>query len=91
VALKPDALRAFAVLDKAVFKFVAREPGDVTIAAAIASAHAIAPSRVYIMPEGVGVETLNARARDLAPAIIAHGFNFTPRLHVELFGARRGV
>jgi organic radical activating enzyme len=91
VALKPDALRAFAVLDKAVFKFVAREPGDVTIAAAIASAHAIAPSRVYIMPEGVDAETLNARARDLAPAIVAHGFNFSPRLHVELFGARRGV
>ncbi len=91
LALKPEALAAFAACPGAMFKFVARSVEDVTAAAEIAVAHAIAASRVYIMPEGTEADVLNARARVLTPAILTHGFNFTPRLHIELFGAKRGV
>jgi 7-carboxy-7-deazaguanine synthase len=91
VALRADALTAFAALPRAVFKFVARSAEDVAIAADIARTHGIAASRVYVMPEGTDAETLEARAKILAPAIIEQGFNFTPRLHIALFGAARGV
>ena len=91
VALNADALSAFAALPNAVFKFVARAPEDIAIAAEIANAHGVAASQIYIMPEGTVAEALEDRGRVLAPAIIEHGFNFTPRLHIALFGAARGV
>ena len=91
LALKAQPLAAFAAVPKAVFKFVARTAEDVADAAALARLHGISPPRIYIMPEGVSAEALSACARTLAPAILSHGFNFTPRLHIELFGAKRGV
>lgn len=91
VALNPVSLRAFAALPNAVFKFVARTGADIDEAAALAEALGVGAERIYIMPEGTTSEALRARASELAPAILAHGFNFTDRLHVHLFGARRGV
>ena len=91
LALKRDALRAFAGLTHAVFKFVAREADDVRRAAALMDQLGVPSQRVMIMPEGVDSETLRARAAMLAPAIMACGFAFSDRLHVHLFGARRGV
>lgn len=91
VALRPHALNAFTALNNAVFKIVARSVADIDEAAALASRHGIAAKRMFIMPEGIDIETLARRARDLAPAIVGAGFNFSPRLHVALFGARRGV
>jgi organic radical activating enzyme len=91
VALNRTSLRAFAETPRAVFKFVARDAADVRAAAALTQDLGVAPDRVYIMPEGVTSEAVRARAAALAPAILAHGLNFTDRLHVHLFGARRGV
>lgn len=91
VALKAEALAAFAALPTAAFKFVARTPADVKAAADIAREHAIAPDRVYIMPEGTEPAVLDSRALLLSDAIIEHGFALSPRLHIALFGAARGV
>lgn len=91
LALKGPALDAFAALDSAVFKFVVQAPGDLDAVAALAAAHAIAPNRIYIMPEGAESAALRARAAALIGPALAHGFNFTDRLHIHLFGQRRGV
>lgn len=91
VALKSDALSAFAALPSAVFKFVARTENDVLMASAIAEEYGVAAGRVYIMPEGTSVEALTARAEALMPAIEAHGFHLVQRLHIAMFGQRRGV
>ncbi|PZO55778.1 MAG: pyrroloquinoline quinone biosynthesis protein PqqE [Alphaproteobacteria bacterium] len=91
VALRPEALAAYAALPAAVFKFVARTPADVAAAAGIARQYAIARARVYIMPEGTDSAVLDSRALLLSDAIIAHGFALSPRLHIALFGAARGV
>lgn len=91
VALKGDALSAFAALPGAVFKFVARTEDDVLMASAIAKEHGVDARRVYIMPEGTDVETLAVRAAALAPAIEAQGFHLAERLHIAMFGAKRGV
>ena len=91
IALKSDVLAAFAALPSAVFKFVARSSEDVSEAAAMARQFGIAASRVYIMPEGTDVETLTTRAAALTPAIEADGFSLAQRLHIAMFGAKRGV
>lgn len=91
VALKRVALEAFAALEHATFKIVAREPADIDEAAALMNALGVSSGRVMIMPEGTESETLRRRATALAPAILAHGFAYSDRLHVHLYGARRGV
>ncbi len=91
LALQPDKLSAFEALTNAYFKFVVRTAEDVAIVAALAETHAIAPSRIYVMPEGTTSEALMARGQALLAPILAAGFNFTDRLHIHLFGAQRGV
>jgi organic radical activating enzyme len=91
IALKPEALSRFAQLETAYFKFVAKAAADIEAAAAIAQRHAIPPHRVYIMPEGTTSEALIARGEALIDATLAHGFNYTDRLHIHLFGQKRGV
>lgn len=46
---------------------------------------------VYIMPEGFTPERLAEVSVTIADAVIAHGWQFTPRLHVMLWGSKRGV
>lgn len=51
----------------------------------------VPPKQVLLMPEGTDPQTLTERARWLADVCKRLGFRLTPRLHVELFGNRRGV
>jgi organic radical activating enzyme len=91
VALKPKALEAFAGLETAVFKFVVRTGGDVDAVSTLVKRFKVPSERVYIMPEGTTSKTLIERGRLLAPAALDHGFNYTDRLHIHLFGEARGV
>ncbi len=43
------------------------------------------------MPEGVDRETLRERGEWIVEICKQHGYRFSPRLHVDLWGARRGV
>ena len=47
--------------------------------------------RVLLMPEGTNAETLRERGIWLVEACKQTGFRYSPRLHVELWGNRRGV
>src|SRR5205085_10332811 len=48
-------------------------------------------SDVLLMPEGIDVETLNQRAGWVSEICKREGFRFCPRLHVQLYGNRRGT
>jgi len=48
-------------------------------------------SRVLIMPQGRTKEELHERAPWIVDLCKEHGFSYTPRLHIELWGNRRGV
>lgn len=91
LALNSETLRRFATLETTSFKFVVRTNSDVEKVSEVGRALDIAPQRIYIMPEGTDGVTLHTRSRNLVDAIIAHGFNFTPRLHIDLFGDTRGT
>ncbi len=49
------------------------------------------PGRVILMPEGVARDVLRERSIWLAEVAKQQGVRFSPRLHVELWGDRRGV
>jgi 7-carboxy-7-deazaguanine synthase len=47
--------------------------------------------RVLLMAEGRSAEEVAARAPTVAALCVEHGFRYTPRLHLDLFGDGRGV
>jgi len=47
--------------------------------------------RVLIMPQGKTVKQLRNKARWIVELCKKNGFGYTPRLHIELFGNRRGT
>ncbi len=47
--------------------------------------------RVLLMAEARTPEELSCRAPEVADLCLEHGFRFGPRLHLELFGGRRGA
>ena len=51
----------------------------------------VKPSDVLLMPEGTDSETLDSRAGWIAEICKRTGFRFCPRLHVALYGNRRGT
>ena len=75
----------------ATFKIVVGDAPDADDALRLIAAHAIPARRVMLMPEGMTRERLAAGAVELAEICKRHGFRLSPRLHVWLWGARRGV
>jgi 7-carboxy-7-deazaguanine synthase len=72
-------------------KFVISDPGDLTEVRAIVEEIGASKDRVLLMPEGVAPATLQERALWLVDICKQEGFRFSPRLHIELWGNRRGV
>ena len=88
---RPETLRAFVETRKAWFKFVVCAPSDLTEIEEIVSRFGLPRERVLMMPEGVDGETLMARSRWLVEECKQRGFRFSPRLHILLYGNRRGT
>jgi 7-carboxy-7-deazaguanine synthase len=72
-------------------KFVAQGEGDVGEILALVARLGVARERVLLMPEGRSAEEVAARASAVARLCLDHGFRYTPRLHLDLFGNRGGV
>lgn len=72
-------------------KFVVEKPEDLEELRALVATLSADPLRVILMPEGTDRDVLRERGIWLAEIAKAEGFRFTPRLHVDLWGNRRGV
>ncbi|MGH3886752.1 MAG: 7-carboxy-7-deazaguanine synthase QueE [Pseudonocardiaceae bacterium] len=86
--IRPSALRSFAETGKAAFKFVAQGGGDLDEVAELESAHGLTP--IWIMPEGTSEDRVLAGMRSLADPVLARGWHLTSRLHILVWGDRRG-
>ncbi len=86
---RPDVLRAFEATGRAVFKFVVTGPGDLDEVQQIVDECRLA--NVWIMPEGTDGATIAAVLAQLAEPVLARGWHLTPRLHILIWGDRRGV
>jgi 7-carboxy-7-deazaguanine synthase len=86
---RPKVLSALQDSAKAVWKFVAQDVTDLDEIAEIVKRHSLSP--VYVMPEGIDAEVLKTRNQTLAEAVLCHGWNLTTRLHILLYGNRRGI
>lgn len=65
--------------------------GDDDDALRLIREYALPKSRVMLMPEGLTDDAVRERARELAPLCQREGLRLSPRMHVWLWGAKRGV
>ena len=72
-------------------KFVVEKAADLEEVRALVSGLSADTGRVILMAEGTDRDVLRDRGVWLAEIAKAEGFRYTPRLHVELWGNRRGV
>lgn len=75
----------------ATFKIVVGGEQDLADALRLVAERGLPRSRVQLMPEGITEEALRERAAWLAEACKREGLRMSPRLHIWLWGARRGV
>ena len=90
---QPEVVRAWLDRGSYQLKFVVAQATDlIEIEALLASlGREIPRAKVLLMPEGTTVEVLRARAVWLAELCKARGYRYAPRLHVELYGNKRGT
>ncbi|HET7876095.1 MAG TPA: 7-carboxy-7-deazaguanine synthase QueE [Methylomirabilota bacterium] len=88
--INPDAIRAFLARD-AWWKFVVTDERDVKEVLDLLQRRELPRERVLLQPEALLPEEFVARAPWVAEACREHGFRFSPRLHILLWGPRRGV
>lgn len=88
---RPNVIQKFAETENADFKFVVQSQIDVPEILSMFNTHKIPPERVYLMPEGRTKDALDQSSQLVAELAKHYQFNFTPRLHIELWGDERGV
>ncbi len=90
---QPAVVRAWIDAHPYQFKFVVAQPGDVDeLEGMLASlGREIPRHKVLLMPEGVTLEAIRARAGWLGELCKARGYRYAHRLHVELYGNKRGT
>jgi 7-carboxy-7-deazaguanine synthase len=86
-----EALKFFAASPKAWFKFVVADPADLQEIEALCGTHGVAVQRVLLMPEGRTTEELDQNAPWVADMCRDRGYRFCDRLHIRLWGDKRGV
>jgi 7-carboxy-7-deazaguanine synthase len=89
--LQPDVLRRLMAAYPYELKFVVVRPSDLAEIKGIVEQLVAEPARVILMPEGTRAATLRRRSLWLVEICKREGFRFSPRLHIDLYGNRRGL
>jgi 7-carboxy-7-deazaguanine synthase len=92
--IQPAVLRAWcAAAADYQLKFVVSSAAEVREVEQVVAGLGVAvpPEKVFLMPEGTDVATLRARTPFLIESCRRRGWRFSPRLHIEWFGNRRGT
>ena len=90
---QPDVVKAWIDAYPYQFKFVISQPADVDeLEGMLASLKRDIPrDRVLLMPEGITIEAIRGRAGWLGELCKARGYRYAHRLHIELYGNKRGT
>lgn len=89
--LRPAPVRWFASNPRAFFKFVVQSESDLAEVEALCAAYEVPAERVVLMPEGRTAEELRQRSPWLAEFCTQRGYRFSTRLHILIWGDKRGV
>ncbi len=88
---RPEVIRRLMSRCEYQLKFVVTSEADLAEIRTIVADVGADAKRVLLMPEGTDVTTMNERGAWLGELCKREGFRFSPRLHVYLYGNRRGT
>jgi 7-carboxy-7-deazaguanine synthase len=89
--MQPDVIGRLIANYDYQLKFVIARPEDVVEIRALVELLGAPAEKVILMPEGTSDQVLNERGRWVAELCKQHGYRFSQRLHVHLYGHSRGV
>ena len=87
----PAAIQQLLSKYNCILKFVVDTPEDLTEIKEWLSRFETSPDQIWLMPQARSVEEINAKKDWLLKAATEHGYNYSPRLHIEKFGNVRGT
>jgi organic radical activating enzyme len=88
---KPKALTFLAQNPKSNFKFVMEFPADLEELLRLKKRYNIAAEKIWLMPEGTSPAQLAERREWLVEICKQYNFRFSDRLHVQIWGPKKGV
>lgn len=89
--IQPEILKQLISRYEYQLKFVICDPTDLAESQSLIRSLDADPRNVILMPEGTDAEALRQRSVWLVELCKETGYRFSPRLHVDLWGNRRGV
>ena len=89
--IQPEVLRRLMSAYEYQLKFVVARPEDLGEIRELVNMLDADAAKVLLMPEGIESRVLHQRGVWIAEICKREGFRFSPRLHVDLYGNRRGV
>ncbi|HTJ79805.1 MAG TPA: 7-carboxy-7-deazaguanine synthase QueE [Rariglobus sp.] len=89
----PDAVRAWVDAYPYQFKFVVSSPADVEELESLLATlgRDIPRHKILLMPEAVSLDRLRERSAWLGELCKVRGYRYAHRLHIELYGNKRGT
>lgn len=88
---KPEVLLKLAKKKNVDFKFVVEKKSDIQEVIQFVQKYNICKENVFLMALGKTKQELESRENMVREFAEKYGFSFTDRLHVKLYGDRRGV
>ena len=89
---KPEVVKEWIKGYPFQLKFVVTALSDLPeIEAMLVDVGPIPPNKILLMPEGVRTEVLQSRKSFVVEVCKARGYRYCPRLHIDLFGNKRGT
>jgi 7-carboxy-7-deazaguanine synthase len=89
--IQPETLRRLMAHCDYQLKFVIAKEEDIAEMQDLLEDLRAPNDKVVLMPEGIDADTLNTRGAWLAEVCKTYGYRFSPRLHVLLWGNKRGI
>ena len=89
--ITPEALAFFSSCPHAWFKFVVQSDADLKEIQQLETQFDLPRQRILLMPEGRTPEALTRRRLWLADICRDQSYRFSDRLHIQLWGSKRGV
>jgi 7-carboxy-7-deazaguanine synthase len=89
--IQPHVLSQFMSTYDYQLKFVMARPEDLSEVQQLVSDLRAIPRKIILMPEGINSTELHERSLWLAELCKQTGYRYSPRLHVDLWGNRRGI
>ncbi len=88
---QPDILKQLIAAYDYQLKFVIADPNDIAEATELVTEIKADPTKVVLMPEGTTAQAIASKAQWIAEACKTHCYRYSPRLHIDLWGDKRGV